>query len=80
MIGIGETLPDEIANMGIDGYHEDEFRKFLECGILAKGFARLKCDTCDFERLVPFSCKCRVVCPSSRFALRRDLRLTRSKF
>ena len=28
MIGVGEKLPEEIASMEVDGYHEDEFKKF----------------------------------------------------
>ncbi|UCC93636.1 MAG: redoxin domain-containing protein, partial [Thermoplasmata archaeon] len=28
MIGVGEKLPEEIATMEIDGYFEDDFRKF----------------------------------------------------
>ena len=36
---------------------EQEFRRYLDCGILAKGFARLRCPSCGFERLVAFSCK-----------------------
>jgi hypothetical protein len=43
---------------------EREFRQFLTCGVLAHGFARLRCDTCALERLVPFSCKGRGFCPS----------------
>ena len=43
---------------------EREFRDFLTCGVLAHGFARVRCDTCAFERLVPFSCKGRGFCPS----------------
>ena len=42
---------------------EQEFRRYLDCGILAKGFARLRCPSCGFERLVAFSCKGRL-CPS----------------
>jgi hypothetical protein len=41
-----------------------EFRDFLGCGGLARGFARVRCPGCAFERLVPFSCKGRGVCPS----------------
>src|SRR5437773_1596841 len=41
-----------------------EFRKFLRCGVLARGFARVRCSDCAFERLVPFSCKGRGFCPS----------------
>jgi len=31
-------------------------RDFLGCGVLGRGFARVRCGTCAFERLVPFSC------------------------
>ncbi len=43
---------------------EQEFRDFLTCGVLAHGFARLRCGDCAAERLVPFSCKGRGFCPS----------------
>lgn len=43
---------------------ERTFRKYLECGILAHGFARARCGSCGQEYLVAFSCKCRGVCPS----------------
>ncbi len=43
---------------------EQEFRDFLTCGVLAHGFARLRCADCAFERLLPFSCKGRGFCPS----------------
>lgn len=42
----------------------DEFEAFLECGILAHGFLRLRCATCAHEKLVAFSCKRRGFCPS----------------
>jgi len=41
----------------------NEFRRYLGCGILARGFARIRCPSCGFERLVAFSCKGRL-CPS----------------
>ncbi|QQO57548.1 MAG: hypothetical protein N838_33555 [Thiohalocapsa sp. PB-PSB1] len=41
-----------------------EFRKYLECGILAYGFARAKCTEGFHEFLIALSCKCRAVCPS----------------
>ena len=37
--------------------------RFLRCGILDFGFARIRCDDCDAERLLAFSCKTRL-CPS----------------
>jgi hypothetical protein len=41
-----------------------EFYDSLQCGILAHGFLRLGCDTCQKELLLPFSCKRRGFCPS----------------
>ena len=38
--------------------------KFLACGILEHGFARIRCDACAHEYLLAFSCKCRDFCPS----------------
>jgi len=49
------SLPEFIAR---------EYRKFLTCGVLAHGFARVRCERCALERLVPFSCKGRGFCPS----------------
>ncbi|NIV49573.1 MAG: hypothetical protein GWN46_23635, partial [Gammaproteobacteria bacterium] len=43
---------------------EAEFRRYLECGILAHGFARARCSTCRQDFLVAFSCKGRGICPS----------------
>jgi len=28
MIGVGEKIPEDVASMEIDGYHEDDFKKF----------------------------------------------------
>ncbi|MBP6252012.1 MAG: transposase zinc-binding domain-containing protein, partial [Rubrivivax sp.] len=35
---------------------KDEFDAFLECGILAHGFLRLRCGDCGYK-LLAFSCK-----------------------
>ena len=43
---------------------ERELRAFLDCGILARGFVRVHCDTCGMDRVVPYSCKHRGFCPS----------------
>ena len=45
-------------------YVENEFRRYLECGMHAHGFARAVCETCGDELLLPFSCKLRGLCPS----------------
>jgi len=51
---------------------ERTFRRYLECGILAHGFARAYCDECQHDFPIAYSCptgisfghKCRGVCPS----------------
>src|SRR6266545_7233173 len=48
---------------GLPTFVERELRAYLDCGILARGFARVRCPDCGFERLVAFSCKAHV-CPS----------------
>jgi hypothetical protein len=45
-------------------YIEDEFEAYLKCGRLEHGFLRVKCDSCQAEKLVAFSCKRRGFCPS----------------
>ncbi len=42
----------------------EEFERYLECGVLANGFARVRCGDCGHDLLVAFSCKRRGVCPS----------------
>ena len=44
-------------DMGLPSFVVNEFRKFLRCGVLAHGFARIRCGDGVFERLLPFSCK-----------------------
>ena len=38
--------------------------KYLACGILEHGFARVRCGSCKHEFLLAFSCKCRYFCPT----------------
>jgi hypothetical protein len=45
-------------------YVRQAFRKYLECGIFAHGFARARCGDCGHDYFVAFSCKGRGVCPS----------------
>lgn len=44
--GEGRSLPK---------YVRDEFRRFVDCGILAKGFIRLHCPKCRHDEVVAFS-------------------------
>lgn len=48
----------------IPAHVEKEFRHYLDCGILAHGFARVRCEGCGYNYLVAFSCKGRGLCPS----------------
>ena len=45
------------AGADLPQFVKDEFDAFLECGILAHGFLRLRCDDCGHDKLVAFSCK-----------------------
>ncbi len=38
--------------------------KFLACGDLREGFARVRCPRCRYEFFVAFSCRRRCLCPS----------------
>jgi hypothetical protein len=58
------SLADDPEATGLPPYVEREFYDYLRCGILAHGFLRLGCATCQHELLVPFSCKRRGFCPS----------------
>ena len=42
---------------GVPAFVERELREFLTCGVMARGFARFRCDGCAREILVAFSCK-----------------------
>jgi hypothetical protein len=50
--------------LGLPRYVERDFTRYLECGVLAHGFARVPCESCQDELLVAFSCKGRGVCPT----------------
>ncbi|MEI7591187.1 MAG: transposase, partial [Deltaproteobacteria bacterium] len=54
----------EQEGRSVPKYIVEEFESYLRCGILAYGFGRLHCATCDTDYLVPFSCKGRGFCPS----------------
>jgi Putative transposase/Transposase zinc-binding domain len=48
---------------GLPRFVERELREFITCGAMARGFARFRCDGCEREILVAFSCKGHI-CPS----------------
>jgi len=55
---------DDWKDERISPHAERELCAYLECGILAYGFARARCGECGHDFLVAFSCKGRAVCPS----------------
>jgi hypothetical protein len=61
---LAATVRERTDGVGLPSFVIGEFRKFLRCGVLAHGFARIRCGDCAFERLLPFSCKGRGFCPS----------------
>ena len=48
----------------VPAYIERDLQKFLQCGILANGFARARCEKCGQDFLAAYSCKGRRVCAS----------------
>ncbi|MDO8478495.1 MAG: transposase zinc-binding domain-containing protein [Candidatus Rokubacteria bacterium] len=46
---------DRADGAGLPEFIAREFREFLTCGVLAHGFARVRCERCTFEHLLPFS-------------------------
>ena len=63
---LAEARERTAHGFGVPRHVEKEFRRYLECGILAHGFARVHCADCGTDRLVAFSCKGRAICPSCR--------------
>jgi len=58
------ALSEEGTGEGLPGYVERDFPKYLDCGILARGFARARCKDCGEDFLIAFSCETRGACPS----------------
>ena len=48
----------------VPDYVDNVFKKYLGCGILAKGFACAHCEGCHKDFFLAFSCKARGICPS----------------
>ncbi len=54
----------ESSGRTVPAFVERELTRYLECGILAYGFVRVRCAACRYDRVVAFSCKGRGFCPS----------------
>ena len=58
-----EALADQ-TDRPVPRFVVREMERYLDCGILQRGFARVHCQDCGYDRLVAFSCKGRGICPS----------------
>jgi hypothetical protein len=61
---LAEGVEKSQSGEGYPFYVEKEFRDYLCCADLSRGFARVRCGACGHEFLLPFSCKNRGLCPS----------------
>ena len=61
---LAEAEERSASGHGLPGFVREEFERYLRCGILAHGFARVRCTACGDDMLVGFSCKGRGFCPS----------------
>jgi Putative transposase/Transposase zinc-binding domain len=61
-----ETLYAATAESGVElpRFVRAELEGYLDCGLLCRGFAHLRCEGCRERRLVAFTCKGRGFCPS----------------
>ncbi|WP_437779937.1 transposase zinc-binding domain-containing protein [Sorangium sp. So ce1097] len=58
------AVDDGAIAVRIPKHAKKELEAYLDCGLLCRGFARLRYERCEESRLVAFSCKGRGFCPS----------------
>ena len=58
------SMPNGALAVRLPKHARKELEAFLDCGLLCRGFARLRCASCEHSQLVAFSCKGRGFCPS----------------
>ena len=58
------AIEDGAIAVRIPKHARKELEAYLDCGLLCRGFARLRCEECGESRVVAFSCKGRGFCPS----------------
>ncbi len=58
------AIGDGALSFKLAKHARKELEGFLDCGLLCRGFARLRCEGCKTSRVVAFSCKGRGFCPS----------------
>ena len=58
------AIDDGALAVRVPKHAKKELEAYLSCGVLCRGFARLRCGSCADSLLVAFSCKGRGFCPS----------------
>jgi hypothetical protein len=58
------AVDDGALDVRLPRHARKERETYLDCGLLCRGFARIRCGTCEESRLVGFSCEGRGFCPS----------------
>jgi len=58
------ALHNDGAGASAPAATERELGRYLDCGILAHGFARARCVACGHDFLIAYACKCRGACLS----------------
>jgi Transposase zinc-binding domain len=58
------AVDDGALGIALPKFVRKELSGYLTCGMLCRGFGRLRCDGCTETRIVAFSCKGRGFCPS----------------
>jgi hypothetical protein len=51
------AVDEGAVTIALPAFVKKELEGYLDCGVLCRGFARLKCESCGERRLVAFSCK-----------------------
>ena len=62
---LAQAIESDPVGYGVPWWVERDLRSYPRWGILAHGFARVRCDDCGHESLFAFSCGSRGVCPPS---------------
>jgi hypothetical protein len=59
VIGKGRygAIDDGAIAVRIPKHARKELEAYLDCGLLCRGFARLRCEECGESRVVAFSCR-----------------------
>jgi hypothetical protein len=58
------AVDDGALSVGLPAFVRKELDGYLDCGLLCRGFGRLRCEASHESHLVAFSCKGRGFCPS----------------